>query len=99
MACKPVLDGTAELLAGYRTLQQQEAKYTAKALREMPDGVAVWYRYLTLYDRAHRGEHESPSWVHIHQTYGPRRQSRHQVERTLTGDGPVVGARVNVRSS
>src|SRR5688572_4256965 len=55
-----MLDGTAELVAGYEILHNQEAKYTAIALAELPDGIALWYRYLTLFDRTLRGEHESP---------------------------------------
>lgn len=61
VACKPMLEGTAELIAGYKAFHDQEGKYTAIALAEMPAPVATWYRYLTLYDRALRREHASPS--------------------------------------
>ncbi len=59
-ACKPMLDGTAQLIAGYKAFHDQEGKYTAIALQEMPDAVAVWYRFLTLYDSMLRREHASP---------------------------------------
>ena len=49
-ACKPMLVGTLELIAGYKAFHDQEGKYTQIALREMPDAVATWYRYLTLYE-------------------------------------------------
>jgi len=61
MACKPTLDGTADVIAGYRAFHVQEGKYTALALDAMPDAVATWYRLLSLFDRALRREHESPS--------------------------------------
>ncbi len=59
-ACKPMLDGTAEFIAGYKAFHNQEGKYTATALREMPAAVALWYRFLTLYDSMLRREHASP---------------------------------------
>jgi hypothetical protein len=49
-----------EVLAGYRALHMHEAKYTAIALGNEPAEIAVWYRYLTLFDRTMRREHESP---------------------------------------
>ena len=58
--CKQVLPVAAEVIAGYRTLHIQEAKYTTTALEAMPDAVANWYRYLTLYDRTLRREYEWP---------------------------------------
>jgi hypothetical protein len=58
--CKPVLPVAPAVFAGYRALHTQEAKYTEKALREVPAEVAVWYRYLSLFDRTLRREHESP---------------------------------------
>jgi hypothetical protein len=58
--CKHVLPVSAEVIAGYRTLHIQEAKYTKTALEAMPDAVANWYRYLTLYDQTLRREHEWP---------------------------------------
>ncbi len=57
-AVKPLLPGPPDLIAGYRVLHDQEAKYAQIALREMPGAVAVWYRLLTLYDQAIRREHE-----------------------------------------
>ena len=64
-ACKPMLDGTEEHRR-LKALHEQEARYTEFALREMPDAVALWYRYLTLYDKALRREHESPSTFDDH---------------------------------
>ena len=58
--CKHVLPVSAAMITGYRTLHIQEAKYTRTALEAMPDAVATWYRYLTLYDRTLRREHEWP---------------------------------------
>lgn len=54
-----MLSGARELISGYAALHEQEARYTAIALENHPEIVAVWYRYLTLMDRALRGEHES----------------------------------------
>jgi hypothetical protein len=50
-----------EAIAGYRTLHLQEAKYTGIALANMPAEIAVWHRYLTLFNRTMRKEHVSPS--------------------------------------
>jgi hypothetical protein len=58
--CKHVLPVSAEVFAGYRMLHMQEAHYTKSALEAMPDAVVNWYRYLTLYDRTLRREHEWP---------------------------------------
>ncbi len=58
--CKHVLPTPPEVHAGYRTLHIQEATYTRKALEAMPDAVANWYGYLTLYDQTLRREHEWP---------------------------------------
>jgi hypothetical protein len=60
-ACKPVLNAPMDVIAGYRTLHLQEAKYTGIALAQMPAEIAVWHRYLTLFDRTMRREHISPS--------------------------------------
>jgi hypothetical protein len=60
-ACKPVLSAPERVVAGYRTLHLQEAKYTGIALREMSAGIEVWHRYLTLLDQTLRGEHDSLS--------------------------------------
>ncbi len=57
-AVKPLLSGPPDLIAGYRALHDQEAKYAQIVLREIPGAVAVWYRLLTLYDQAMRWEHE-----------------------------------------
>lgn len=54
-----MLSGTPKLMAGYAALHDQEARNTAIALEKQSEFVAVWYRYLTLMDRALRGEHES----------------------------------------
>jgi hypothetical protein len=59
-ASKSVLPVPNEVIAGYRTLHLQEARYTRKALEAMPDAVANWYGYLTLYDRTLRREHDWP---------------------------------------
>lgn len=56
--CKHVLPVPADVIAGYKTLHLQEAKYTVTAIEAMPEAVANWYRYLTLYDRTLRREHE-----------------------------------------
>ena len=50
-----------EVIGGYRTLHLQEAKDTGIALANMPAEIAVWHRYLTLFDRTMRKEHISPS--------------------------------------
>ena len=60
-ACKPVLNAPAHVVAGYTTLHLQEAKYTGIALEKMPAEIAVWHRYLTLFNRTMRREHISPS--------------------------------------
>jgi hypothetical protein len=71
-ACKPMLPGNRELIAGYIFMHHQEAKYTAIALKEMPEAVATWYRYLELFNQAIRREHESgetgptPAWFSWH---------------------------------
>ena len=59
-ASKSVLPVPNEVIAGYRTLHLQEARYTRQALEAMPDAVANWYCYLTLYDRTLRREHVWP---------------------------------------
>lgn len=61
LACKPMLSGPSNLIAGYEAFHDQEGRYTQIALREMPDAAAIWYRYLTLFDHTLRGELESPS--------------------------------------
>jgi hypothetical protein len=60
-ACKPVLNAPMDVIAGYRTLHIQEAKYTGIALANMPAEIAVCHRYLTLFNRTMRKEHISPS--------------------------------------
>ena len=64
MAYTPMLDGSAELIVGYRAFHEQEGKYTAIALAAMPDAIAIWYRYLTLFDKMLRREHSTPFEEH-----------------------------------
>ena len=56
--CKNVIPVPGTVIAGYRKLHIQEAKYTLRALEAMPEAVANWYGYLTLYDRTMRREHD-----------------------------------------
>ena len=60
-ACKPVLNAPPEVVAGYRTLHLEEARYTGIALQCVPAEIAVWHRYLTLFNKTMRREHISLS--------------------------------------
>ena len=61
VACKPTLNSSDKHYSrGYTTLHDREATYTQLALERLRQPVESWYQYLTLYDEALRGEHESP---------------------------------------
>lgn len=58
VAMRPLLDAPEPVVAGYVALDREEAHFTRIALRELPDLVACWYRFLTLFERALRREHD-----------------------------------------
>lgn len=53
---RPILDVSHELLDGYLLLESDERQFTALALSEHSDFVALWYRYLNLLKLGVRGD-------------------------------------------
>lgn len=67
VAYKPILTTSDEQYSrGYRTLHDREATYTQIALERLSEPVRSWYQYLTLFDEALRGEHESSGSYESH---------------------------------
>jgi hypothetical protein len=56
-----VLNAPPEVVAGYRTLHLEEARYPGIALQCTPAEIAVWHQYLTLFNKTMRREHISLS--------------------------------------
>lgn len=67
---RPILDLSEAMLAGYLLLESDERQFTALALSEHSDFVAVWYRYLNLFRDVVLGEgslRENTNWSVQHQ--------------------------------
>lgn len=67
VAYKPILIASDERYSQrYRVLHNREATYVGIALERLSEPVETWHRYLTLFDEALRGDHESPASLGTH---------------------------------